>query len=87
MRYLKVIKSIEIIYGREKEGEKNLAIKKYSDFDWIGNHTTRKSTFGFVFMLNRDSVSWFTKKQAIIALLLTKAKYIALTLVKRKQSS
>lgn len=57
MRYLKAIKSVGIIYGKEEGGGGNLTIKEYSNSEWAGNYTTKKSTSGFLFMLNKGSFS------------------------------
>ena len=62
MRYLKATRSIEITYGEEEGRGGDLTIKGYSNSDWAGDHTTRKSTSGFVFMLNGGFVSWCTKR-------------------------
>lgn len=80
MRYLKTTKLVRITYGRKEREEQNITIKRYSNSNWAGNYATRKSVSGFVFILNGGSVSWCTKKQATVALLLTETKYIALIL-------
>ena len=84
MRYLKATKSVGITYSGEERGRRDFTIKSYSKSDWAGDNATRKSTSGFVFMLNGGHVSWCTKKQATVALLLTGAKYVALTLVAKE---
>lgn len=81
MRYLKARRLVAITYGGEEEGRKNLTIKKYFNSNRAGNYITTKSTFSFIFMLNRGPVSWYAKKQAIIALLSIVIKYISFTLV------
>ncbi len=56
MPYLKATRRLGIIYGREDGGD--LIIKGYSDSDWAGDHATRRrSTSGFIFMLNKGPVS------------------------------
>lgn len=59
-------------------------VQQYSDFDWAGNKKNRKSTTGFIFILNKGPVSWYSIKQVIVVLSLTEAKYIALTLIAKK---
>lgn len=81
MQYLKAIFIFSIIYGGD---ERDLIIKYFSDSDWAGNQASRKSTSRFVFILNRGPVSWCSKKQATVALSLTKAEYMALTLATKK---
>ncbi|KAK2386041.1 putative mitochondrial protein [Trifolium repens] len=49
----------------------------YSDSDWSGDITDRKSTSGYVFKFNNAAISWCTKKQAVTALSSCEAEYIA----------
>lgn len=77
MQYLKATRTIRIAYGGEEGGD--LIIKGYSDSDWAGDHATRKSSSGFIFMLNGGLVSWCSKRQATVALSQTEAEYVALT--------
>lgn len=79
MYYLKATNFMRIIYGNSKDNG-NLIIKGYSNSNWSDDYRTKKSISGFIFLLNSDPVSWYLKRQAIVALLLTKAKYIALTI-------
>ena len=50
----------------------------YSDADWAGDLTDRKSTSGYVFMLMSARVSWGSKKQSSVSLSTSEAEYIAL---------
>ena len=76
IRYLKATRTIEIMYGRDQEGE--LIIKGYSDSDLASDQATRKSTSGFIFILKISLLSWCFQRQAMVALSLTKTKYMAL---------
>jgi hypothetical protein len=49
----------------------------YSDSDWCGDMTDRKSTSGYVFKFNNVAISWCTKKQVVTALSSCEAEYIA----------
>ncbi|KAK2355926.1 putative mitochondrial protein [Trifolium repens] len=49
----------------------------YSDSDWCGDITDRKSTSGYVFKFNNVAISWCTKKQAVTALSSCEVEYIA----------
>ena len=60
-------------YSRESEG-----LLGYSDADWAGDHTDRKSTTGFCFTMSGAAVVWLSKKQPCVALSTTEAEYIAL---------
>jgi len=49
----------------------------YSDSDWCGDLTDRRSTSGYVFKFNDAVISWCTKKQPVTALSSCEAEYIA----------
>jgi hypothetical protein len=51
----------------------------YSDADWAGDIDTRRSTSGYVFLLNGGCISWRSKKQRTVALSSTEAEYMALS--------
>jgi hypothetical protein len=51
----------------------------YSDADWASDIETRRSTSGYVFMLNGGCISWRSKKQRTVALSSTEAEYMALS--------
>ena len=40
----------------------------YSDADWAGDVGDRKSTSGYVFLLERTAISWKSSKQSTVAL-------------------
>ena len=56
----------------------NLQLRGYSDSDWAGDLTSRKSTYGYVFLLNGTSVSWQSKLQSVTAHSPLEAEYITL---------
>jgi len=56
-----------------------LDICGFVDVDWAGDLDQRRSTSGYVFNLFGGAVSWMSKKQSIVALSTTKAKYMAAT--------
>jgi hypothetical protein len=49
----------------------------YSDSDYAGDHSSRKSTSGVVFMLNGGPVVWKSKQQSTVALSTCEAEYVA----------
>ena len=51
----------------------------FSDADWAGDQDDRRSTTGNMFFLSGGAVSWFSKKQATVALSTAEAEYIALS--------
>ena len=76
LRYLQGTKSQGICY--RSSGAINF--QGYSDADWAGDHSDRKSTSGYVFMLLGAPISWGSKKQKSVSLSTSEAEYIALSL-------
>ena len=75
-RYLQGTKTRGICY---KTSDK-INFRGYSDADWAGDLADRKSTSGYVFMLQGAPVSWGSKKQSSVSLSTSEAEYIALSL-------
>ena len=53
-------------------------LNDFSDADWAGDTSTRKSTSGYLFRLGKSTVSWKSKCQSIVALSSIEAEYVAL---------
>lgn len=43
-----------------------LQLRAYSDSDWAGDPTDRRSTTGFCFFLGNSLISWRSKKQTVV---------------------
>jgi hypothetical protein len=55
-------------------------LQGYSDLDWAGSDTNRKSTSGCCFSLGSTIISWFSRKHASIALISAEVDYMATSL-------
>ena len=53
----------------------------YSDADWGSDLTTRRSTTGYVFQIDKNTVSWCSKRQVCVSKSNTEAEYVALSTV------
>ena len=51
----------------------------YTDADWAGDLSTRRSTTGYVFQVQGNTLSWCSKRQGCVARSTTEAEYIALS--------
>lgn len=75
-RYLKGTLNCGIIFPRSSYGN-GAVITCYSDADWCGCKSDRRSTTGYFFQVFGTPISWCSKKQPVVALSLCEEKYIA----------
>lgn len=67
------LKNYMLIYKRSNEVE----LIGYSDSDFAGCLDSRKSTFGYLFLLTEAAISWKSAKQTIIASSTMKTEFVA----------
>lgn len=72
-RYLKGTADFGILCKNGRES----SLIGFSDSDYAGDLDDRKSTSGFVFMMNSGAVTWSSKKQQIVTLSTTEAEFVA----------
>jgi len=49
----------------------------FTDVDWVGSPSDRKSTSGSIFSVGSIAISWYNEKQRFVALNSGEAEYIA----------
>lgn len=59
--------------------QERLELFRFSDSDYAGDQDDRRSTSSYAFLLGTGVVSWSSKKQQIVTLSSTEAKFIAAT--------
>jgi hypothetical protein len=64
MRYLKGTLDCGLNY----DGDHDCTLSGYTDSDWAGSVSDRKSTSGYYFSLGSSMISWKNRKQSNIAL-------------------
>jgi hypothetical protein len=72
MRYLKGMLDFGLCYN----GDHNFRLISYTDSDWAGSVSNRKSTLGCFFSLGSAMTSWQSRKQSSIALSTEESEYI-----------
>ena len=76
LRYVRGTLDNGLIYSAN---DTNTLLTGYSDADWAGDLSKRRSTTGYVFQIQGSTVSWCSKRQACVARSTTEAEYIALS--------
>ena len=78
LRYLKGSKDLSLHFSAPTDHRIQPHILwGYVDSDWAGCPDTRKSTSGYVLMLNGAAIAWKSKRQTILALSTAEAEFIA----------
>ncbi|CAL2276208.1 unnamed protein product [Prunus armeniaca] len=74
-RYLKSAPGKGLMFSKHS----HLNIDGYSDADWAGNVTDRKSTSGYFTFVGGNLVTWRSKKQNVVALSSAEAEFRGMT--------
>jgi hypothetical protein len=74
LRYLVTTKNMQLVFG----GKGSAELIGYADSNWAADIDTRRSTTGYVFMLNSSLISWKSQRQHTVATSSTEAEYMAL---------
>ena len=75
--YLKKTLSLGLVYRSSPSEMPPNTLWGYIDSDWAGCPDSRRSTSGFVFMLNGAAISWRFKRQPTVALSSAEAEFIS----------
>ncbi|XP_056173615.1 uncharacterized mitochondrial protein AtMg00810-like [Syzygium oleosum] len=75
LRYLQGTRDFGLFYNK---GEKSNVLG-FTDSDYAGDQDDRRSTSGYAFMFGTGAISWSSKKQPIVILSSTEAKFVAAT--------
>jgi hypothetical protein len=59
------------------KGHDNNIVVAYSDADYAGDPDSRRSTTGYIFILNGGAISWCSRRQPIVATSTMQSEYIA----------
>lgn len=75
LRYLKATMEIGIVFRINGDDTPTA----YSDSDWAGDLSDRKSVTGYVFMFKGGPVAWKSRKQTAVAKSTAEAEYVAVS--------
>ena len=73
LRYMQNTKNYQLVYGRDD----GLELVGFTDSDLAGDLDERKSTGGYIFMLNGGAISWKSAKQTIVSTSTMEAEFVA----------
>ncbi|MCH99895.1 cationic amino acid transporter 1-like, partial [Trifolium medium] len=79
LRYIRGTVDYGIIFPNSDKGNQ-CELTAYTDSNWCGDADDRKSTAGYVFLLNNAPIAWCSKKESVVALSSCEAEYIAASL-------
>ena len=68
-------------YGIRYFQDEGIKLIGYTDANWVGSTTNKRSTSRCCFSLGSGVVSWFSRKQKSVALSSAEEKYIAASMV------
>jgi hypothetical protein len=72
LRYLKSTSGFRLHFPSCNKG-----LQGFTDSDWAGCRSTRKSVGGLIFQINNGTISWQSKSQTVVALSTLEAEFIA----------
>ena len=65
-----------IYFGLYYDGNHDYRLYGYTDADWAGSVSERKSTLGGCYCLGSDMISWFSRKYSSVSLSIDESEYI-----------
>ncbi|PNX67789.1 cationic amino acid transporter 1-like protein, partial [Trifolium pratense] len=79
LRYIRGTMDYGILFPNTDKGNQCELIA-YTDSNWCGDANDRKSTAGYLSLLNNAPIAWCSKKESVVALSSCEAEYIATSL-------
>ena len=67
LRYVKGTLDVGLFFPIISPSSQSVFLNANCDADWAGDPNDRKSTTGFVILLNGSPISWCSKKQGVVS--------------------
>ncbi|XP_022154318.1 uncharacterized protein LOC111021613 [Momordica charantia] len=80
LRYINGSLHVSLLFKKGGSVDEALRLRAFSDSDWAGDPSYRRSTTGFVVFLDSNPISWAVKKQTTVSRSSTEAEYRALAI-------
>ncbi|KIK72657.1 hypothetical protein PAXRUDRAFT_21735 [Paxillus rubicundulus Ve08.2h10] len=81
-QYIQATKDMELCFDGS-EVSMDMEFQGYSDAGWSQDPDNSRSTSGFLFLSNREAISWSSKQQTMVALSTMESEYIGLSLARQ----
>ena len=82
LRYVKGTADAKLVYtAKGDKGDGVCRVEAFCDADWASDVDGRRSTTGYVVLVNGNAVAWSSKKQPTVALSTAEAEYMAMSAV------
>ena len=79
LRYLNGTRRLGLLFKFKMDSKAKEGLLAYADSDWANDSIERRSTSGFVVLLNGTPISWSSGLQSVVALSSCEAEYVALS--------
>ena len=77
LRYIKGTIDHGVLLPKKSKNNTYVEVHGYTDSDFSGDQDEKKSTAGYIFMIEGAPISWSSRKQSIVALSSCEAEYVA----------
>lgn len=82
-RYLKGTADYGLVFNTINHDDTEF-VQAYCDADFAGDSESRKSTSGFVRVMNGTAICWSSKRQSVVALSTAESEYITATVLLKR---
>ena len=76
LRYIKGTIDHGVLLPKKSKNRINVEVQGYTDSDFSGDQDEKKSTTGYIFMIEGAPISWSLRKQSIMALSSCEVEYV-----------